>query len=110
MLKEFEDVFQEVLGLPPKRDINFAIDLVSGNVLTSKSPDMMGTSRLKELQMQPELRKKECIWPIISPWAAPVLFARKKDVTLRLCVYYRKLNKATIKNKYPLPRIHDLFD
>jgi hypothetical protein len=53
---------------------------------------------------------KGYIWPIMSPWGAPVLFVKNKDSTLRLCVDYRQLNKVTIKNKYPLPRIDDLFN
>ena len=57
-----------------------------------------------------ELLKKGYILPSVSPWGAPVLFVKKKDVTLRLCIDFRQLNKVTIKNKYPLPRIDDLFD
>jgi hypothetical protein len=57
-----------------------------------------------------ELLDKRFIRLSVSPWRAPVLFAKKKDETLRLCIDYRQLNKMTIKNKYPLPRIDDLFD
>jgi hypothetical protein len=71
----------------------------------------MSTPELKELQMQlEELLKKGYIRPIVSPWGAPVLFVKKKDGTLRLCIDFRQLNKYTIKNKYPLPLIDDLFD
>ena len=71
----------------------------------------MSTPELKELQMQlEELLKKGYIRPNVSPWGDHVLFVKKKDGTLRLCIDYRQLNKATVKNKYPLPRIDDLFD
>jgi hypothetical protein len=71
----------------------------------------MSTPELKELQMQlEELLKKGYICPSVSPWGAPVLFVKKKDGMLRLCIDFRKLNKVTVKNKYPLPRIDDLFD
>ena len=71
----------------------------------------MGTPELKELPIQlEELLKKGYIRPSVSPWGAPVLFVKKKDGTMRLCIDFRQLNKATVKNKYPLPRIDDLFD
>jgi hypothetical protein len=71
----------------------------------------MSTPELKELQMQlEELMKKGYIHPSVSPWGAPILFVKKKDGTLRLCIDFRQLNKATMKKKYPLPRIDDLFD
>jgi hypothetical protein len=111
ILREFEDVFQEIPGLPPRREIDFSIDLVSGDSPVSKIPYRMSTPELKELQMQlQELLNKGYICPIVSPWGAPILFVKKKDGTLRLCIYFRQLNKYTIKNKYPLPNINDLFD
>ena len=71
----------------------------------------MESVELKELKSQlQELLDKGFVRPSISPWGAPVLFVKKKDGTLRLCIDYRRLNQATIKNKYPLPRIDDLFD
>jgi hypothetical protein len=71
----------------------------------------MSTPELKELQMQlEELLKKGYIRPSVSPWGAPILFVKKKDGTLRLCIDFRQLNKSTVKKKYPLPRIDDLFD
>jgi predicted aspartyl protease len=111
VLRDFEDVFREVPRFPPKRDIDFSIDLVLGDSPVSKTPYKMGTPELKELQMQlEELLKKGYIHPSVSPWGAPVLFVKKKDGTLRMCIDFRKLNKVTIKNKYPLPIIDDLFD
>ncbi|PPY87793.1 reverse transcriptase family protein, partial [Escherichia coli] len=71
----------------------------------------MAPAELKELKVQlQELLDKGFIRPSVSPWGAPVLFVKKKDGTLRLCIDYRQLNKVTIKNRYPLPRIDDLFD
>ena len=111
VLQEFEDVFQEIPGLPPRREIDFSIDLVPRPTPVSKEPYKMNTPELKELQMQlEELLKKGYIRPSVSPWGAPVLFVKKKDGTLRLCIDFRQLNKYTIKNKYPLPQIDDLFD
>jgi hypothetical protein len=96
---------------PHGRDIDFSNDLVLGVAPVSKTPYMMGTPELKELQMQLEERlKKGYICPSVSPWGAPVLFVKKKDGTLRLCIDFRRLNKITIKNKYSWPRIDDLFD
>jgi hypothetical protein len=110
-LNEFEDVFKEVLGLAPRRDIDFSIDLMPGATPVSKTPYRMSTPKLKELQMQlEELLKKGYIRPSVSPWGAPVLFVKNKYGTLRLCIDFRQLNKVTVKNKYPLPRIDDLFD
>jgi len=111
ILQNFADIFQEPPGIPPKRDIDFSIDLVPRTVPSSKAPYRMSTPELKELQIHlEELLKKGYIRPSVSPWGAPVLFVKKKDGTLRLCIDYRQLNKATVKNKYPLPRIDDLFD
>jgi hypothetical protein len=111
VLNEFKDVFQEVPGLPPKRDIDFSINLMPGAAPVSKAPYRMSTPELKELQLQlEELLKKGYIRPSVSPWGSPVLFVKKKDGTLRLCIDFRQLNKVTVKNKYPLPRIDDLFD
>jgi hypothetical protein len=82
-----------------------------GAALVSKTPYRMSTPKLNELQMQlEELLKKGFIHPSVSPWGSPVLFVRKKYGTLRLCIDFKQLNKVIIKNKYPLPRIDDLFD
>jgi hypothetical protein len=111
VLKEFDDVFKEILGLPPKRDIDLSINLMPGATLVSKTPYRMSTPELKELQMKlEEILRKGYICPSVSPWGSPVLFLKKKDGTLRLFIEFKKLNKVTVKNKYPLPRIDDLFD
>jgi hypothetical protein len=111
ILRDFEDVFGEILGLPPKREIDFSIDLVPRAAIVSKTPYKMGTPDLKELHMQlEELLKKGYICPSVLPWEALVLFVKKKDGALRLCIDFRQLNKVTIKNKYHFPRIDDLFD
>ncbi|XP_057416627.1 uncharacterized protein LOC130711144 [Lotus japonicus] len=109
---EFPDVFPEELpGLPPDREIEFSIDLVPGTQPISIPPYRMAPAELKELREQlQDLLDKGFIRPSSSPWGAPVLFVKKKDGTMRLCIDYRQLNKVTIKNKYPLPRIDDLFD
>ncbi|KAL0546312.1 hypothetical protein IC582_016219 [Cucumis melo] len=105
--------FAEVVfrGLPPDREIEFTIELLPGTAPISQAPYRMAPSELKELKMQlQELVDKGYIRPSVSSWGAPVLFVKKKDGTLRLCIDYRQLNKVTIRNKYPLPRIDDLFD
>jgi hypothetical protein len=104
-------VFKEVPGLPPKRDIDISINLILGAAPMSKTPYRMSTPELKEFQMQLEEHlKKGYIFPSVSPWGSPVLFMKKKDGTLRLYIDFRRLNKLNVKNKYPLPRIDDLFD
>jgi hypothetical protein len=112
ILREYRDVFlKEVPGLPPRRDIDFSIELAPRAVSVSRTPYRMSTPELVELKLQlKEMMDKGYIRPSVSPWGAPVLFVKNKDDILRLCIDYRKLNKVTIKNKYPLPRIDDLFD
>ena len=112
VVRDFKVVFPEDLpGLPPDREIEFEIDLVPGTAPISKAPYRMAPAELKELHTQlQELLDKGFIRPSYSPWGAPVLFVKKKDGTMRLCIDYRELNKVTIRNKYPLPRIDDLFD
>jgi hypothetical protein len=111
VLEEFEDVLKEVPGLPPRRDIDFSINIMPRAALVSKTPYRMSTLELKELQMQlEELLNKGYIHPSVSPSGSPVLFFKKKYGTSRLCIHFRQLNKVTVKNKYPLPRIDDLFD
>ena len=106
------DVFPDELpGLPPQRVIDFGIELHPGN-----SPISMTLHRMEPVELQEhrvhlkELLDKGFIKPSTSPWGAPVLFAKKKGKTLRLCIDYRQLNKVIIQNRYPLPRIDDLFD
>ncbi|KAL5836958.1 hypothetical protein ACOSQ3_014127 [Xanthoceras sorbifolium] len=109
---DFPNVFPEELpDLPPVREVEFVIDVISGTVLVSIAPYRMAPAELKELKLQlQELLDKGFIRPSVSPWGAPVLFVKKKDGSMRLCIDYRQLNKFTIKNKYPLPRIDNLFD
>lgn len=111
-LRNYRDVFlEEQPGLPPSRIFNFTIDLVPGAKPISRAPYRMTTTELMELQVQlQELLDKKLIRPSISSWGAPVLFVKKRDGTMRLCIDYRMLNKVNIKNRYPLPRIDDLFD
>ncbi|RVW28572.1 Transposon Ty3-I Gag-Pol polyprotein [Vitis vinifera] len=112
IVREYPDVFPEDLpGLPPEREVEFTIDLVLGTGPMSKAPYRMAPMELKELKVQlQELLDKGFIRPSVSPWGAPVLFVKKKDGSMRLCIDYRELNKVTVRNKYPLPRIDDLFD
>ncbi|XP_042451745.1 uncharacterized protein LOC122036457 [Zingiber officinale] len=110
--RDFSEVFPEdVTGLPPTREVEFGIQLVPGTTPVSKAPYRLAPTEMKELKGQlQELLDKGFIRPSVSPWGAPVLFVRKKDGTMRLCIDYRELNRVTVKNKYPLPRIDDLFD
>ena len=112
VVKEYVEVFPEELpGLPPQREICFEIELLPGTSPISKAPYRMAPTELKELQTQlQELLDHGFIRPSHSPWGAPVLFVKKKDGSFRMCIDYRELNKVTVKNKYPLPRIDDLFD
>jgi hypothetical protein len=112
VVNEFLDVFPEELsGMPPDQDIEFVIELKPGTTPIYKTPYRMATLELAELKEHiKELLEKEFICPSSSPWGAPVIFVLKKDDTQRLCVDYHALNEVTIKNKYPLPRIDDLFN
>ena len=101
----------ELPGLPPHRDGDFGIELHPGISPISMTPHRRAPVELQELRVQLRgLLDKGFIKPSTSPWGAPVLFAKKKGKTLRLCIDYRQLNRVTIKNRYPLPRIDDLFD
>ena len=106
-VSDFPNMFPEKLtGLPPQREIEFAIDIVPGATTASITPYRMAPTKLKELKLQlQELPEKGFIRPSVSSWGALVLFVKKKDGTLLLCIDYRQLNKLTVKNKYPLPRI-----
>ncbi|GJU56296.1 putative reverse transcriptase domain-containing protein [Tanacetum coccineum] len=109
---EFPEVFPDDLpGLPPPRQVEFRIELVPGAAPIARAPYRLASSEMKELSDQlKELLEKGFIRPSSSPWGAPVLFVKKKDGSFRMCIDYRELNKLTIKNRYPLPRIDDLFD
>jgi hypothetical protein len=112
VVNEFPDVFPEELpGMPPNRDIMFVIELKPGTAPIYKTPFRMTTLELAELKEHiKELLEIGFIHPISSPWEAPMIFVPKKGGNQRLCMDYRALNEVTIKNKYPLPRIDDLFD
>jgi hypothetical protein len=112
VVEEFMDVFpEELLGMPPEREVEFYIDQIPGAAPITKRPYRMAPTKLAELKLQiAELQQKGYIHPSSSPWGAPVLFVTKKDGSMRMCIDYRSLNEVTIKNKYPLPRIDDLFD
>nr|GEW04817.1 putative reverse transcriptase domain-containing protein [Tanacetum cinerariifolium] len=100
-----------VTGLPPPRQVEFEIELVPGAAPVARAPYRLAPSKMKELAKQlQELSDKGFIRPSSSPWGAPVLFVNKKDESFRMCIDYRELNKLTIKNRYPLLRIDDLFD
>ena len=112
VVREFLDVFpDDIAELPPKREVEFTIDLIPGTVPISIPPYRMAPTELRELKAQlEELLSKGFIRPSISPWGAPVLFMKKKDGSLRLCIYLRQMNRVTIRNQYRLPRIDELFD
>jgi hypothetical protein len=112
IVSEFPDVFPEELpGMPHERKVEFAIELILGIAPIYKRVYRVSGLELVELKKQiHELLEKGYIKPSTSPWAAPVLFVEKKNGTKRMCIDYRSLNEVTVKNKYPLPRIEDLFD
>ncbi|GKC99691.1 putative reverse transcriptase domain-containing protein, partial [Tanacetum coccineum] len=106
VVQEFPEVFLEDLpGIPPTRQVEFRINLVPGTTTIARAPYRLAPSEMKELAEQLRF-----IRPSSSPWGAPVLFVKKKDGSFRMCIDYRELNKLTVKNHYPLPRIDDLFD
>ncbi|GKE30436.1 putative reverse transcriptase domain-containing protein [Tanacetum coccineum] len=112
VIRDYPEVFSEELpGLPPPRQVEFRIDLVPGAAPVARAPYRLALSEMKELSVQlQELLEKGIICPSSSLWGAPMLFVKKKDGTFRMCIDYHELNKLTIKNRYPLPRIDDLFD
>ncbi|GJQ96835.1 putative reverse transcriptase domain-containing protein [Tanacetum coccineum] len=102
---------EDLSGLPASREVEFYIDLIPGAMLVAKSPYRLAPTEMQELSNQlKELQEKGFIRPSSSPWGAPVLFVKKKDGSFRMCIDYQELNKLTIKNRYPLPWINDLFD
>ncbi|GKC49054.1 hypothetical protein Tco_1071799, partial [Tanacetum coccineum] len=112
IVQDFPEVFPEDFpGLPPTRQVEFQIDLIPGAAPVARVPYRLAPSEMKELSDQlKELSDKGFIRPSSSPWGASVLFVKKKDRSFRMCIDYRELNKLAVKNRYPLPRIDDLFD
>ncbi|GJT28195.1 putative reverse transcriptase domain-containing protein [Tanacetum coccineum] len=112
VIHDFPDVFpEEFPGLTPPRQVEFQIDLVSGATPVARAPYRLAPSEMKELSVQlQELLEKGFIHPSSSPWGAPVLFVKKKDGSFRMCIDYCELNMLTVKNRYPFPRIDNLFD
>nr|GEV30326.1 putative reverse transcriptase domain-containing protein [Tanacetum cinerariifolium] len=112
VIQDFPEVFPDDLpGLPSPQKVEFRIDLIPGAAPVARVPYRLAISEMKELAKQlQELSKKGFIRPSSSPWGAPVLFVKKKDGSFRMCIDYRELNKLTVKNRYLLPRIDDLFD
>ncbi|GJV85753.1 putative reverse transcriptase domain-containing protein [Tanacetum coccineum] len=112
VVRDFPEVFPEDLpGLPPTRQVEFHIELIPGAAPVARAPYRLTPAEMKELAEQlKELSDKGFIRPSSSPWGAPILFVKKKDGSFRMCIDYRELNKLTVKNRYPLPRIDDLFD
>nr|GFA52242.1 putative reverse transcriptase domain-containing protein [Tanacetum cinerariifolium] len=112
IVRDFPEVFPEDLpGLPPARSVEFQINLIPGAAPVARAPYHLAPSEMKELSEQlQELSNKGFIRPSSSPWGASVLFVKKKYSSFRMCIDYTELNKLTVKNHYPLPRIDDLFD
>ncbi|GJW57118.1 putative reverse transcriptase domain-containing protein [Tanacetum coccineum] len=112
IVNEFLNVFlKDLPGIPPERKAVFRIDLITSATPIAKPPYRVAPSEMKELISQiQELLDKGFIRPSSSPWGASILFVKKKDGSMRMCIDYHELNKATVKNVYPLPRIDDLFD
>ena len=112
VVRDFPDEFPgDNAGLPPEREVEFTIDLIPGTELVSIPPYRMAPTELREIKAQlEEFLSKGFIRSSISPWGAPALFMKKKDGSLRLCIDYRQLNRVTICNQYPLPRIDELFN
>nr|GEX05061.1 putative reverse transcriptase domain-containing protein [Tanacetum cinerariifolium] len=112
IVKDFLEVFpEELMDIPPARKIEFQIDLVPGAAPVARAPYRLTPSEMKELAKQlQELSDKGFIRPSSSPWGAPVLFVKKKDRSFCMCIDYHELNKLTVKNRYPLPKIDELFD
>ncbi|GKD44440.1 hypothetical protein Tco_1269085, partial [Tanacetum coccineum] len=112
IIRDFPEVFPKYLpGLPPTQQVVFQIDLIPGVAPVAQAPYRFAPSEMKDLSEQlQELSDKGFIRPSSSPWGAPVLFVKKKDGSFRMCIQYRELNKLTVKNRYPILRIDDLFD
>ncbi|GJU69940.1 putative reverse transcriptase domain-containing protein [Tanacetum coccineum] len=111
-VQDFPEVFPEdLLGISPTRQVEFQIDLIPGVAPVARAPYRLAPFEMKELSDQlKELYDKGFIRPSSSPWGAPILFVKKKDGSFRMCIDYQELTKLTVKNRYPLPRIDNLFD
>jgi hypothetical protein len=112
VVNEFQGVFpKELPGMPPDREIEFTIDLISGTTPIAQALYKMGPKELVGLKEKlDELEQKGFIQESISPWGTPVIFVDKRDRGCKMCGDYRNLSNVTIKNKYPLPKIQELFD
>ncbi|GKE36398.1 hypothetical protein Tco_1459803 [Tanacetum coccineum] len=112
IVRNFPEVFPKDLpGRPPTRQVEFQIDLIPGVAPVARATYLLALSKMKELSDQlQELSDKGFIRPSSSPWGAPVLFVKKKDGSIRMYIDYRELNKLTVNNRYPFPKIDDLFD
>ncbi|GKE45586.1 hypothetical protein Tco_1472870 [Tanacetum coccineum] len=112
IVQDFPNTFPKYLpDLPLTRQVEFQIALIPGVAPVARAPYRLAPSEMKELSKQlKELSDKGFIRPSSSPWGAPVLFVKKKDGSFRMCIDYRELNKLIVKNRYPLPRIDDVFD
>ncbi|GKD19863.1 hypothetical protein Tco_1209021 [Tanacetum coccineum] len=112
VVRNYPGVFpKDLSSLPPSCEVEFRIDLIPGSILVTKSPYRFAPMELQELSNQlKELQDEGFIRPSSSPWGAPVLFVKKKYGSFHMCIKYQELNKLTIKNHYPLPRIDDMFD
>ncbi|GJW77988.1 putative reverse transcriptase domain-containing protein [Tanacetum coccineum] len=112
VVRNFPGVFpKDLSGLPPSRKVEFHIDLIPKAMPVAKSPYRLAPTEMQKLSNQlKELQDKGFIRPSSSPWGAPVLFVKKKDGLFRMCIDYQELSKLTIKNRFPLPKIDDLFD
>ncbi|GKB59753.1 putative reverse transcriptase domain-containing protein, partial [Tanacetum coccineum] len=111
-VRYFPEVFPDDFpGLPSAQPVEFQIDLIPGAAPVARAPYRLALSEMKELSEQlQELYDKGFIRPSSSPWGVSVLFVKKKDGSFRMCIDYHELNKLTVKNRYPFPRIDDLFD
>ncbi|GKE40550.1 hypothetical protein Tco_1463955 [Tanacetum coccineum] len=112
IISDFPEVFPEDLsGLPLGQQVEFQIDLMSSAAPVARAPYRLTPSEMKELSDQlQELSEEGFIRLSSSNWGAPILFVKKKDGSFQMCIDYRELNKLIVKNRYPLPRINDLFD
>ena len=107
VIREFLDVFpKEFPRVPLEREVDLSIEVIQGTTPISRTPYHIAPIELKELKTQlQKLLDKGFVRPSVSPWGAPILFVKKKDGTLRMCIDYRIINKVTVRNKYPLLRI-----